>query len=119
MAKNPFSIKQRLLSFKHAINGWRLLIKEEHNAWIHTAVATAAIGLGFYQGISKVEWIALIICISLVFSLELINTAIENLCDLVSPEQHPLIKKVKDLAAGAVLVGALAAAVVGVLIFWG
>jgi diacylglycerol kinase (ATP) len=121
--KKNFSLSERLNSFRYAINGLRILFKEEHNARIHLLAAILAIFFGFYFGISAMEWIALIIVIGLVFILEAVNTALENLADVVSPGKNEKIGVVKDLGAGAVLVSALLAVVVGLIIFlpkvWG
>ncbi len=71
----------------------------------------------YYFDVSALEWVALILCIGFVFVLEIINSAIENLSDYVQPEKHEAIKKTKDLAAAAVLVGSIVSAIVGLLIF--
>jgi diacylglycerol kinase (ATP) len=113
----PFSISQRLLSFKYAFAGLRTLFIEEHNARIHVIAALVAIVLGFVLEISGSEWIALISVMGLVFICELFNTSLEALADFASAEKHPQIKKVKDLAAAAVLISALAAFITGVILF--
>ncbi len=112
-----FSIQQRLKSFKHAFNGLRILITEEHNSWIHLFVSLCVVVAGFWFGISMGEWIAIVLCIGLVLSLELINTAIERIANFVSPQRNAQIKHIKDLAAAAVFVGAVASVVVGLIIF--
>ncbi|HNH01752.1 MAG TPA: diacylglycerol kinase family protein, partial [Leptospiraceae bacterium] len=94
-----------------------LLIKEEHNARIHLFAAFLAISLGFYFSLSSIEWICLLITIGLVISLEAVNSAIENIADFISPERHKQIKKIKDLSAGAVLIVAIVAFVVGLILF--
>ena len=116
-SSKPFSISQRLRSFKYAFAGLKTLFSEEHNARIHVFVAMAAIVLGFVLKISLNEWIALVIVMSLVFICELFNTSLEALADFVSPEKHPQIKKVKDLAAAAVLISALSALITGIILF--
>ncbi|HMV41644.1 MAG TPA: diacylglycerol kinase family protein [Leptospiraceae bacterium] len=117
MKQNKFSIKKRLESFSYAWNGILLLIKEEHNARIHLFAAFLAISLGFYFSLSSIEWICLLITIGLVISLEAVNSAIENIADFISPERHKQIKKIKDLSAGAVLIVAIVAFVVGLILF--
>ena len=117
MTNNKFSISQRLKSFVYAFNGLKILLREEHNARIHLLVAMLAVVLGFVLEISQGEWLAVVLCIGLVMALELVNSAIENLADFVSPEKQELIKKTKDLAAGAVLSGAICAFVIGAIIF--
>jgi diacylglycerol kinase len=108
---------KRLQSFKHAFNGLRILLREESNAWIHFCIAICVLVAGFVFKISVEEWIVVIFCISFVFALELLNTAIENMANFVSKEYHDLIKKTKDLAAGAVLIGAIVSAIIGLIIF--
>lgn len=84
---------------------------------IHIIAAVLACIAGFYFEISSVEWVVIILCIVLVISFELINTAIEELCNMVHPEHHPIIKKVKDIAAAAVLVAAIGSVVAALIIF--
>lgn len=117
MKQKSFLIKKRMQSFKYAFNGLRILLCEESNAWIHLCIAICVLATGFLFKISVNEWIAVVFCIGIVFVLELVNSAIENLADFVSKEYHDLIKKTKDLAAGAVLVGAIVSAIIGVIIF--
>ena len=117
MAKKKFSIKKRMHSFKYAFNGLQILLNSEHNSWIHLFASVCVLVAGFVFKISVGEWIAVIFCIGMVFALELVNTAIENIADFVSKEYHQSIKKIKDLAAAAVLVGAIAAAIIGLIIF--
>jgi len=93
------------------------MFQAEYNARVHALATVIAVSAGFILGIDRLEWVALVLTIAAVWSLEAVNTAIEAVCDLVSPEQHPLVKKAKDVAAGAVLVAALAALVVAGLIF--
>lgn len=117
MEKKAFSLKARLKSFTYAFQGWKVLIQNEHNARIHLVAACFAIGGGFFFHISKAEWIIIAFAIGLVFAAEAFNSAIEYLCNFVSPQYHDLIKKVKDLSALAVLFIALAAFIAGLLIF--
>jgi diacylglycerol kinase len=112
-----FSLSKRLASFRYAFNGLKILIKEEHNARIHLFIAFCVIIAGVAFHISTIEWIAVIFCIGWVFSMELLNSSIENTADLLSEEKNEKIKKIKDLSAGAVLVAAIASAVTGLIIF--
>lgn len=112
-----FSLSERVRSFKYAFAGLKTLFLEEHNARIHAAAAVVATILGFVLDISPNEWIALVIVIGAVFVCELFNTSLEALADFASPEKHPQIKKVKDLAAAAVLMSALSALITGAIIF--
>lgn len=115
MDKKP--IKQRFKSFAHAWNGLRILIDEETNARIHAIIAVFVIVIGFVWNIHRYEWLAVLGAMGLVLVAEIINTAIERLADHVTPEQHPQIKIIKDLAAGAVLLSAIIAIVVGLIVF--
>jgi diacylglycerol kinase len=117
MKQEKFSWKKRLKSFKYAFNGLKILIREEHNARIHIFITVCVLAAGLIFKISAGEWIAVVWCIGTVIALEMINSAIENLADFVSPEKHDKIKKVKDLAAGAVLLGAMAAVIIGLIVF--
>ncbi|WP_321517103.1 diacylglycerol kinase family protein [uncultured Bacteroides sp.] len=112
-----FSTKKRLKSFTYAWKGIGSFIRKEQNAWIHSAITTAVIICGFLFHITAIEWIAIILCIGLVFAAEAFNTAIERLVNLVSPQQNKTAGDVKDIAAGAVLICAIAAATVGLIIF--
>lgn len=115
--KEKFSWKKRLKSFKYAFNGLKILILEEHNARIHIFIAVCVLIAGFVFKLSAGEWIVIIWSIGMVVALEAINSAIENLADFVSPEKHDKIKKIKDLAAGAVLLGAMVAVIIGLIVF--
>ena len=113
-----FSLKKRAKSFIHASRGIWIFFKNTHNAWLHIAAFIAVIVLGFYLGLSRMEWITLLIVCSLVFVSEAFNSAIEVDIDLTSPEYHPFARDTKDIAAGAVLLSAVFAIIVGVLIFY-
>ena len=103
--------------FRYAIKGLISAIRSEANMRIHIIAAALVCVAGFYFQISPVEWIVLVLCIVLVISFELINTSIEELCNMVHPEHHPIIKKVKDIAAAAVLVAAVGSVVAAIIIF--
>jgi diacylglycerol kinase len=120
--KKPFSVNERVRSFKYAFRGLFLMLREEHNAWIHCLAAVVAIAGGLLLEISAIEWLFVLGAICFVFALEMINTAIEHLCDAVTLEENQHIKNAKDVAAGAVLVGAgFALVVAGFIIYnhWG
>ena len=112
-----YDYKKQLHSFGYAWQGIRGCIGKEQNLSFHliTSLAVIIAGIGF--DISRNEWIAVILCIGVVIAAELFNTAIERLVDFVSPQRHPIAGQVKDIAAGAVLVCALAAIAVGLIIF--
>ena len=117
MKHEKFSIIKRLKSFAFALNGLKILILEEHNARIHLVAAILVVIAGILLKISNAEWVAVTFSIGLVFALETINSAIENLADFISPDKNDQIKKVKDLSAGAVLIGAMTALFIGVIVF--
>lgn len=114
---NRFSIKRRLKSFRYAFSGLRVLVREEHNARIHLFATVCVIVMGVLFRISCTEWVAVALAIGLVFGMEAVNSAVENICDFVCPERDASIKKIKDLAAAAVLLSAIAALAVGLFIF--
>ena len=103
--------------FRYAINGLISAFRTEVNMRVHIIAAVLICIAGFYFNLTSVEWVVIVLCIVLVISFELINTAIEELCNLVHPEQHPIIKKVKDIAAAAVLIAAIGSVVAALIIF--
>jgi undecaprenol kinase/diacylglycerol kinase (ATP) len=103
-------------SFGFAFNGLRQCWNEP-NFKIHLLVSVLAIVLATWLRISAQEWLLVILCIAVVLSLEMLNTAIEHLCNLVHPEQHPVIKLVKDISAAAVLLVAIMSVCCGTIIF--
>lgn len=117
MKDEEFSLAKRVKSFGYAFAGIRVLIREEHNAWIHCVATVAAVTLGFLFDITPGEWTAVVIVIAMVFSAEAVNSAIERTADFVKAEHDDRKRDIKDLAAGAVLICAIGAAVVGVIIF--
>lgn len=117
MSAQGFSIAARFRSFRFALNGIRQMIRHEHNAWIHALATVGVIAAGFTVHLSREEWMALVIVISLVWITEAINTCFEKLLDLLHPAQDARVGILKDMAAGAVLLAALAAVITGLLIF--
>lgn len=117
MEKEPFSFKKRAKSFRYAFQGIIYFLKTEHNGRIHVFAAVLAIIWSFLYDISSTEWIVVILSIAMVFGFELINSAIEKVADFVSPDKHEAIKRIKDMAAGAVLVSAIGAFIIGLIIF--
>jgi diacylglycerol kinase len=115
--REKFSIIKRAKSFTHAGRGLWIFLKTTHNAWIHLAIFVAVILLGIYFNITHVEWMILVLTGGLVIISEAFNTAIEIDIDLTSPGYHPYARDTKDVAAGAVLISAIIAVVVGILIF--
>jgi diacylglycerol kinase len=117
MTRKKFSWRERSNSFGYAWQGIKALFRTEHNAWIHTGVAVAVIIAAIFLKVSRVEAVVLVLTIAFVFVTEILNTAIEKTMDLISIERHPKIALVKDLAAAAVLLSAIAAVVIGIIIF--
>lgn len=117
MDNTRFSLLKRAKSFTHAGRGLWIFIKTTHNAWLHLVIFTMAIVFGIYFKITHIEWILLILTGGFVLSAEAFNTAIEIDINLTSPEFHPYARDTKDVAAGAVLISAIIAGIVGVFIF--
>lgn len=112
-----YDFKKQLRSFRYAWQGIRCCVGREQNLSFHLIAAVVVVVAGFVLDITRTEWMAVTICIGAVIAAELFNSAIERLVDLVSPERQPLAGAVKDIAAGAVLVCAIAAAVTGLFVF--
>lgn len=114
----PFeAVERRLQSFVYAFRGIGQVLRTEANARIHAAATVAVVLAGLAFGIDRMEWLALTLAITLVWVSEVVNTAFEALCDLVSPEPHPKVALAKDVAAGAVLISAIGAVVIAGLVF--
>ena len=109
--------RARLRSFLYAFAGLRLLLREEHNARIHATITVLVVVAGIVLRVSPVEWGVLVICIGMVLSAEAFNSAIERIADYLTTERDERIRDIKDLAAGAVLLCAIAAAIVGLIVF--
>lgn len=112
-----FSIVDRLKSFTFAFSGIAAMLRTQHNAWIHLVATVVAIAAGFWFAIERGEWVWLIVAIVAVWTAEALNTAFELLCDVASPEFHPLVKQAKDVAAAAVLIAAVGATFIGLMVF--
>ena len=115
--KKAFSSRKRLQSFVYAYRGILYLLRTQHNAWIHLAFTLIAVLLGVCFSISQSEWIAILICIGIVFAAETFNTSIELLCNARFTEYDKRAEIIKDTAAGAVLIVSVVAAIVGGIIF--
>ncbi len=116
-SQERFSIRKRIKSFSYAFNGLKHVMVNEHNFRIHLMAAVVAIVTGVWFKISASEWIAITLAIVLVLVLEIINSAIEKLADLISPGKNDTIKIVKDITAAAVLLAAIASLVIAAIIF--
>lgn len=115
---SAFSVRARLRSFVYAGRGITTMLASQHNARIHAVATLLVVGAGFGFGVSRLEWLTLILAVVSVWTAEALNTALEFLCDVASPEFHPLVEKAKDVAAGAVLICAIGATGCGLLVFW-
>jgi diacylglycerol kinase (ATP) len=114
----PFEFTGRIRSFRYAIAGILRMIRCQHNAWVHFAMTIAVVGAGFFFQLSRFEWCWIVLAMSIVWTAEALNTSFEFLADAASPEFHPIVRDAKDVAAGAVLITAIAATVIGAIIFW-
>ena len=110
-------LKRQIKSFSNAFRGIKIAFFEEIHIKIHCAIIILVTILGFLFRIASSEWLAIIVCIGLVISSELINTSIENLSDVVTLSKNEQIRKIKDIAAGAVLVTAIISVLVGIIVF--
>ncbi len=117
MKKTNFTFKSRIKSFIYAFQGLFYVFKTEHNFLIHTFLLFGVVLAGVILELSSLEWLVITIISSIVLISEIINTVIEKLCDLISLEYNENIKKIKDMSAAAVLLAALAALIIGAIIF--
>jgi diacylglycerol kinase (ATP) len=108
--------RSRVRSFRHAFSGWWHVIRTQHNAWIHAVASLAVILLALWLRIDRRDWAVILLAIALVWTAEFLNTALEVVVDLASPERHPLAKVGKDVGAAAVLIAATSSVVIGLLI---
>ena len=112
-----FSIAARLKSFAFAFEGFAFMLRTQHNAWVHLAATVLVVVLGFALQVSADAWRWLIAAMALVWVAEVMNTAFEHLCDVVSPQFHESVKRSKDIAAAAVLVCVIASTLLGAITF--
>jgi diacylglycerol kinase len=106
----------RVRSFRAAFSGWWYVIRTQKNAWIHALATTCVLALAAWLGLSSQEWAVLILTIAVVWTAEFLNTALEAVVDLASPNHHPLAKVGKDVGAAAVLIAAMWAVIIGLII---
>src|SRR5437870_1567057 len=112
-----FTFKKRIKSFEYAFKGLVYSIRTQHNLWIHLIATILLLWAGVHYKLNVTEWCIILLCIGLVLSTEIINSSIESLTDIVSPEYDQFAGKVKDMAAGGVLLAAIISAVIGCIIF--
>ena len=117
--RHPLHPRERIASIGHALRGLRNLFKAEPNTKIHALATVVVIVAGFVRHVSRLQWTALVLTITLVWMTEAFNTAIERLCDLwCGGEYHPQVKLIKDISAGAVLLVSAASVVIALLVFF-
>lgn len=109
-------LRNRVASVKYALNGIRIVLKSQHNAWIHVVATVGVCGAGFYLRLTKLEWSIIVLTITLVWMAETFNTALEFLADATCPHYHPLVGKAKDVAAGAVMLTAMGSVIIALII---
>ena len=107
----------RLRSVKYALRGIRIMVASQHNAWIHAAATVVVAIAGVWFRLSWSEWCWIVLAVVSVWTAEALNTAFEFLTDVASPNFHPIAGKAKDVAAGAVLLSAIGAVIIGLLVF--
>ncbi len=109
-------VNGRVKSFQYAFEGWWYVLRTQHNTWIHAVITIIILALGFWLNISLQSWAIIILAMMAVWMAEFMNTAIEAVVDMTMPEPHPLAKIAKDVAAAAVLVGAIGSVLIGLLL---
>lgn len=114
---HPFGITGRLRSVRCALQGIGHMLRSQHNAKIHAAATVVTVCLGLGLGLSAGEWCWIVLAITSVWAAEAMNTAFEFLCDVTTKDFHPIVGQAKDVAAGAVLLAATGAAVIGLIVF--
>jgi diacylglycerol kinase len=117
-------IKSRAHSFRYAVSGWRYVLHTQHNAWIHASVSLLVVAVSLWLRLSPRDWAVVLLAITMVWTAEFLNTALEAVVDLASQyEQQELARVGKDVGAAAVLIAAVASALIGLLILgpplWG
>jgi diacylglycerol kinase (ATP) len=117
MSDNRFTIRSRLMSVRFAVSGIGFMLRTQHNLWLHLSATLIVCITGFALHIRSEDWCWLVVAIVMVWISEALNTAFEHLCDVVSPDFHASVKMSKDIAAGAVLICAVGAMILGAMIF--
>jgi diacylglycerol kinase (ATP) len=109
-------LHERLKSFGPAFSGWWRALRSQPNTWLHAVITVVVFLLGWWLGLARIEWVAILIATMVVWAAEFFNTALEAVVDLASPEHHELAKTAKDVSAAAVLISAIGAVLVGLLL---
>lgn len=108
--------RSRIAAFQYAFSGWWFVLRTQRNAWIHMVASGAAFGFATWLRLNPLEWAILLLAVGLVWMAEFVNTALEAVVDLTTPDIHPLAQVGKDVGAAAVLIAALTAALIGLLL---
>jgi diacylglycerol kinase (ATP) len=116
MNRNRTFINLRLHAFRHAFRGWFYVLRTQRNAWVHGIITVLVVFISLWLQVPLHDWAILFITIGAVWTAEFINTALEAVVDLASPQHHPLAKVGKDVGAAAVLIAALNSILIGLLI---
>ena len=114
--KKHNGLKGRYMSVRYSLNGLRVMLITQKNAWIHAVATVSIIAMASFLRISTTGWALVLLAIVAVWTAEALNTAFEFLADVASPEFHPLVERAKDVAAGAVLISALGSVIIGLLV---
>jgi diacylglycerol kinase len=113
---SPHRARSRASAFRYAFSGWWYVLRSQRNAWIHAVATLIVVAAGLWLSVDRLSWALLLGAIGLVWLAEFLNTALEAVVDLASPELHPLARVGKDVGAAAVLIAALTAAGIGLLV---
>ncbi len=109
-------LRSRLRSFRYAFAGWWYVIRTQRNAWVHAVASVVIVTLGLWLGLNARDWAMIILAIAMVWTAEFLNSALEAVVDLASPQQHRLAQVGKDVGAAAVLIAAVTSVIVGLLV---
>jgi diacylglycerol kinase len=116
--RRAFELTRRIRSFRFAIRGICRLVSSQHNAWIHAAATLLVVVAGAVLQVSTNDWCWIIVATTMVWTAEALNTSLEFLADAACPDIHPLVRDAKDVSAGAVLISAMGATMIGTIVFW-
>lgn len=116
MMNSPQRARTRIAAFRYAFSGWWYVLRSQRNAWIHALATVLVVAAGLWLRVDRLSWALLLGAIGLVWLAEFLNTALEAVVDLASPEHHPLARVGKDVGAAAVLIAALTSAAIGLLV---
>jgi diacylglycerol kinase (ATP) len=118
----PSFIRSRIQSFGYALSGWWFVIRTQRNAWIHATISIVVIIVCLWVRLELRDWAIIILAIAMVWTAEFLNTALEAVVDLASPQQHHLARVGKDVGAAAVLIASVSSVIIGIFIigppFW-